>query len=554
VVVSHALEDKFKSIQDTSDWQRKFAKRIELLDGMIGAKVAKIPDNVLSGGMQSLDTNIISLAFRVYGLKADPFVEPKVLLPTAICEPLNSGSGMTGFIGNPSMCSTRSTSSLRQTSSFHRATARNMRAEFRPFSCASKPPPSTSPQNTCCRRPWPDRSTRPGRRLTRESGAASVTVITAIAEIDDVRGLALSSEKRTTRASRGGRPVVESRSDMHEWGNREKNTLVLNYTMQCPLRCSYCCYGCHPKRQEKMPFSFAESLVRQSGPFEDFTSLAFTGGEPLLFLDEVVQLAIVAQSFGKNTTIATAAHWAKTPSDTKYYIDRLVNAGLNRLNVSYDAAHAEFVPFDNIRNVAECAKSVGVPLYVVSTNYQGDGADYTGLHEPDQGVFHLQKAVAKVGRAAKLDLRSEISAELSKFTCYRRFYHDLVVFHDGKTYPCCSTFNRASPGLVIGNAFSDGFAEMRLRLLGSTLLRTIKRGSFERLLSRVDEYDPGLASIMKTLPISGGACSFCNSIFRNSEIYSRVYAAFERFDDALIESVLSKIPVSGGATAIPSHV
>jgi hypothetical protein len=108
---------------------------------------------------------------------------------------------------------------------------------------------------------------------------------------------------------------------------------------------------------------------------------------------------------------------------------------------------------------------------------------------------------------------------------------------DGKVYPCCSTFNRASPGLAIGNAFFDGFAEIRLRVLGSTMLRTIKRGNFENFLTRIEEYDPELTSIIRQLPITGGTCSFCSNIFRKPEIYSRVYSAFQAFESELISSL-----------------
>jgi MoaA/NifB/PqqE/SkfB family radical SAM enzyme len=107
-----------------------------------------------------------------------------------------------------------------------------------------------------------------------------------------------------------------------------------------------------------MPFKYAERLVKESGSFDDFTSLAFTAGEPLLFLDDVVHLASIASSYGKSTTVATAAHWADTPQETERYVNRLVLAGLNRLNVSHDAAHAEFVPATNIMNVVDCIKNI----------------------------------------------------------------------------------------------------------------------------------------------------------------------------------------------------
>ena len=331
-----------------------------------------------------------------------------------------------------------------------------------------------------------------------------------------------------------------SPSDLHEWGNRERNILVLNYTMQCPLQCDFCCYGCHPKRKEKMPFEDARKLVTDAGLFEDFTSVAFTGGEPLLFLDEVIELSSIAQSSGKAVTVATAAHWATDVDQTSTYIQRLVNVGLNRLNVSYDASHAAFVPIENITRVIDSVKAHQVPTYIVSTHYS-DSDMMPDFNEPERGIFHVKKVVAKVGRATKACVDYGVTPTISDFSCYRREYHDLVVFYDGAVYPCCSTFNRASPGLVMGNAFTDGFAEVRRRVLGSTMLRTMKRSSFGKLVERLSDYDPVAADQIRNMQLSGGACSLCNKMFSDTSLYSRIYTAFTAFENDFVESLVADL-------------
>ncbi|MBN2533230.1 MAG: RiPP maturation radical SAM C-methyltransferase [Spirochaetales bacterium] len=48
------------------------------------------------------------------------------------------------------------------------------------------------------------------------------------------------------------------------WTGREKHVLVFNYTLTCPLACDFCCFHCHPGRQEKMPLDLAVSLVKQA--------------------------------------------------------------------------------------------------------------------------------------------------------------------------------------------------------------------------------------------------------------------------------------------------
>ena len=338
--------------------------------------------------------------------------------------------------------------------------------------------------------------------------------------------------------------LLNAGDDLHDWGNRERNTLVLNYTAQCPLSCDFCCYGCNPQRKEKMDFSRALNLIQESAPFDDFTSVAFTGGEPLLFPDEIVNLAGAAKRAGKNSTIATAAHWASSKQAAKDLIERLVESGLNRLNVSFDGSHEKYVPRGNIYNVVNAIQDFGIPLYIISTHYSETDFNQEDLSDHAHGIFHFRKLVAKAGMATKAKIDYGDQPSFEQMSCYRRVYHDLVVFYDGKAYPCCSTFNRASRGLVLGNSWTDGFAQLRIRLLGSVMLRAMK-GSFSTFIAVLERYDEKCAEDVRALENNAGPCGFCNKIFKNPAMYERVYAAFERAEDELFRHAVEGLRTAG---------
>jgi hypothetical protein len=78
VIYSVAMDEIFDSIKSTSDWKKKFPKRIEVFERMSAQLSTTIRDNVLSEGMSSLNTAVITLAFRIYGIKNDPLVDPAV--------------------------------------------------------------------------------------------------------------------------------------------------------------------------------------------------------------------------------------------------------------------------------------------------------------------------------------------------------------------------------------------------------------------------------------------------------------------------------------------
>ncbi len=331
-------------------------------------------------------------------------------------------------------------------------------------------------------------------------------------------------------------------TDFHEWGSREKNTLVLNYTAACPLKCDFCCYGCSPSKTQKMDIAQARRLILHLADQPEFTSVGFTGGEPLLFPDEIIELAGTAKSIGKNSTIATAGHWADSFFSANAIIDSLVENGLNRLNVSYDPSHEAFVPRKNIENIIAALEARTIPLYIVSTLYDRAAFDkVVDFSEPEKGVFHLKKLVAQTGRAKPALVSYGTAKEFEGLSCYRSYYSDLVIFYDGKAYPCCSTFNRATSGLVLGNAFEEGLGAVIDRLLGGLLFRSIKRHSFAHLVSIIDRYDTQLATDMLMIDFDGGACSLCNKIFKRPDLTARIKQVMELFEIDKLAELNSKL-------------
>ena len=246
-------------------------------------------------------------------------------------------------------------------------------------------------------------------------------------------------------------------SDLHEWADvSERSVLVLNYTMTCPLACSFCCYGCHPQRQEKMPLDRAKDLITQASTLPAFSSVGFTGGEVFSYEDELLELSDHLASVRLPFTVATAGHWGASEAHARELAAYLVRNGLRRANISCDHAHEQFVPRQAVVNAALAMSEHNIPVYIVGTFADAATRMETFLPELDgrPSVRLITKRIARVGRARKLKVdNSDLRKCGRTLTCYRRVHHDIVVFWDGSTYPCCSTFNRATTGLRVGNAF-----------------------------------------------------------------------------------------------------
>lgn len=342
-------------------------------------------------------------------------------------------------------------------------------------------------------------------------------------------------------------------TEVHNWEGKETNVLVLNYTMACPLRCDFCCYGCHSGRvAQTMPFARAIGLVEQAASLGVFSSVGFTGGEPLLFFDEIAGVAERAKSLGLPHTIATACHWGETGDDARRVVDRLANAGLRRLNISHDPSHAKFVPAEFVANAAQAAVEHEVPTYIVGTFYSPDESLSTLFPQfaDVPNVHFLDKYVAKVGRARKKHITQAsygLALSLENLCCYRRIHHDLVVFWDGRAYPCCSTFNRATPGISVGDAYSEPLEAIWNRTDGSLLLRAMKRQGFGEVYKLIRELDPALAKELPSAEDAVGPCSLCNEMFGSEDLATRIKAVFNELEQQRVNHAIGVLEERLGA-------
>lgn len=292
-----------------------------------------------------------------------------------------------------------------------------------------------------------------------------------------------------------------------------------------------------------MPLDAALDLINQAASIGTFSSVGFTGGEPVFYRSDFIAMTSRLAEHGIPYTVATSGYWGDDPDGGLALAKHMVATGLRRMNISCDPSHAEFVTPAAVSRAASICAEYGVPVYIVGTFREiGDSLkdfvpDLVGINN----IFLIDKVVAKTGRATKWDVDYSAVAENKVKTCYRRVHHDIVVFWDGKTYPCCSTFNRATEGLVIGNAFEEPLALIRARLEASLLFRVIKREGFPEFYDIIRRFDPALHAEMPKFDNYPGACSTCHAVFSKPDIASRVQQVFETYRTAEIMKSLDKI-------------
>ena len=333
-------------------------------------------------------------------------------------------------------------------------------------------------------------------------------------------------------------------TDVHHWEGKEENVLVLNYTLTCALTCDFCCYHCHPKRNEKMPIELAQRLINEAASMNSFSSVGFTGGEPMLYYEELVTLGTLLKAKGLPFTIATAGHWATSATETMQMVGVLSRLGLLRLNISHDPSHAQFVPSGNIIHIAQAAEVYHLPIYIIGTFFSTDEKIELLLPElvGNRYVHFINKYVAKVGRASKKSISQEtyqLNLQLDALCCYRRVNHDITVFYDGETYPCCSTFNRSTKGISIGNANEMSLKSLWEKAEGSISLRIMKRQGFGELYRIIQQHDPLLYLELPSGNAAVGPCSLCHQLFSDKTLTPKIKRFFDQYEAGKVDNLLS---------------
>lgn len=135
----------------------------------------------------------------------------------------------------------------------------------------------------------------------------------------------------------------------------------LMLTYQCSAACRFCYYYCSPKASGLMSVDTAiqswEGLIRLAG---DSAKVHITGGEPFLYFDRMAQILKQASRLGLTPldTIETNAGAWNSPTELTDQLRFLDDCGLDRLKVSWDTFHEEFIEIDKVRQFIHIARDV----------------------------------------------------------------------------------------------------------------------------------------------------------------------------------------------------
>lgn len=139
--------------------------------------------------------------------------------------------------------------------------------------------------------------------------------------------------------------------------------LSVFYTNDCNILCEHCFLGRitekHFMRNELLKNVLSQAIEC------DIDVISFTGGEPLLYWDNISKELNVGLLNNIKLTISTNGFWARNEDSTKKMMEKLKSKNIKQIELSYDEYHAKFIPIENIYNIIDIAKIYNIVVKII---------------------------------------------------------------------------------------------------------------------------------------------------------------------------------------------
>ncbi len=245
----------------------------------------------------------------------------------------------------------------------------------------------------------------------------------------------------------------------------------LMLTYQCNCACEFCYYNCSPQKGGLMPISLLvntwSSLRDLAG---DHARIHLTGGEPFLHWDHLIAClkAAQARNLGRVDMIETNGFWARDESLIRTRLRLLDELGMNRLKISCDPFHQEFVDIALVRRLVQVSRDVlgGQRVLVRWEDYLDHPVPMKGLSKGERVGQYLQSTrtypCRLTGRAANTiaeNLPGKTIPELSGTHCMRGYLGAKGIHID----PYGNVFSGTCSGIIVGNVTEQSLEDMWLQ-------------------------------------------------------------------------------------------
>ncbi len=314
-----------------------------------------------------------------------------------------------------------------------------------------------------------------------------------------------------------------------------QDSVTLVYGMACPLRCDFCCHAIEEYGPVKMRKEDALDWIRQAASLPSLKCLVFTGGEPFVYYQELLEILEATRPLGLPFRIVTSAYWATNLEAAKAKLAPLRERGLRELSVSTDPSHQRFVPATYAEHAVSAAVELGLVAALAGVFWNA-GMKVEDVVRVPPGVKTISHLAVPVGRGSKRAVTpQEYQLGLERFKgCGRSGSYSITIYPDGEVYPCCSggfniqaklsfgNLKRESLGAIVERMHADSYTRL-IMSRGFLLLYELTRFKYPEVFAQLPDWSPFVSP-----------CQLCAKVHANGGLMAALQPVL-RYSDALLE-------------------
>lgn len=295
-------------------------------------------------------------------------------------------------------------------------------------------------------------------------------------------------------------------------------------TDSCPLACAHCCFSAGKSKKSTLSRYQIFNTIKYIN-ISKIKFIAFSGGEPFLLGQTLVDAVHEAKDKGFGTRIVTSGYFGKDKSTTERRLKELQQAGLDEISISWDDFHERFVPFDYIRNVFHESKKLGLAVSINVT--QGRNSKWTadrvkielGLSESNNYPI-FDSPLILTGRAHSVMKKTEIYQNRYIGPC-----HGIMAYPTlratNKLMACCGAIPETD-SLILDHDFKpenlDADLERGQKLALFNLLYILGPSEILKWISKNYEIN------IKEEKYISGNCEACYMLFNTVDLVDKLLA------------------------------
>ena len=314
--------------------------------------------------------------------------------------------------------------------------------------------------------------------------------------------------------------------------NKVLEELSFNYSFACNFQCDHCITHSGPDVPEEMGVSEGVRFLEEASD-AGIKVIVFGGGEPFLFVEEMLQLVECASSLGMFTSMVSNGFWGNTISRTEAFLNRFHRAGLNAITLSTDRFHARYGRPSNIGRILSTACTLGLATGIKISRLRFDpwADELAGvLHPYCDSLVELE--VKPRGRGKHL--RDELSLHSLSSLRNRSGCTPMLLTPDGDLVFCCNVpvteIDASVNPLRMGNLNHASLAQLMKRREEDPVLARIARKGPAALLETLHERgcDTGRLRDQRY----GDSCDLCFRMLQDADFVEKLRDGEKVFAEA----------------------